>query len=65
MVEPTDLVERKEHAENSTAAILENLTTRMTQVLTENQTQTQVTTYDTSTAQIGIKLDGSNYALWS
>ena len=65
MVEPTELVESKEHAENSTAAILENLTTRMTQVLTENQTQTQVTTYDTSTAQIGIKLDGSNYALWS
>lgn len=33
-------------AENSTVAILENLTTKMTQVLTQNLTQTPATTYE-------------------
>ncbi|RVW14988.1 hypothetical protein CK203_090434 [Vitis vinifera] len=37
----------------------------MTEVLTKNQTQTHLPTYDTSAAQMGIKLDGTNYALWS
>ncbi|RVW79171.1 Retrovirus-related Pol polyprotein from transposon TNT 1-94 [Vitis vinifera] len=37
----------------------------MTEVLTKNQTQTHLPTYDASAAQIGIKLDGINYALWS
>ncbi|RVW29646.1 hypothetical protein CK203_098350 [Vitis vinifera] len=35
----------------------------MTEVLTKNQTQTHLPTYDASAAQIGIKLDGINYAL--
>ncbi|MCI04263.1 hypothetical protein A2U01_0025309, partial [Trifolium medium] len=45
---------------------MEDLTSRMTQVLTQNQTQTHTTNNDSSAAaQIGIKLDGSNYPLWS
>ncbi|KAL6337847.1 hypothetical protein AAG906_002312 [Vitis piasezkii] len=36
----------------------------MTEVLTKNQTQTHLPTYDTSAAQIGIKLDGTNYTNW-
>jgi len=43
-------------------SILE-LTTRMTEVL--NRTQTSTITSEPSAALIGIKLDGSNYALWS
>jgi hypothetical protein len=33
--------------------------------LTQNQTQTHTTDVNSSAAQISIKLDGSNYALWS
>lgn len=48
---------------------IESLATKMTQVLTQNQTQNQtqipITTNEHSAAQIGIKLDGTNYALWS
>jgi len=61
MTTPTDLVEQNQQG---TAAILENLTTRMTQVLTQNQTPTSAVTYDTATP-ITIKLNGTNYALWS
>jgi hypothetical protein len=43
-------------------SILE-LTTRMTEAL--NRTQTSTITSEPSAALIGIKLDGSNYALWS
>jgi hypothetical protein len=43
-------------------SILE-LTTRMTEVL--NRTQTSTITSEPSAALIGIKFDGSNYALWS
>ena len=43
-------------------SIIADLTSRMTQVL--NQTQNQIMGQE-STAQIGIKLDGTNYALWS
>lgn len=45
--------------------VLEDLTTRMTEVISQNQTQSHISTYDLPTAQIGIKLDGTNYALWS
>ncbi|RVW24805.1 hypothetical protein CK203_080312 [Vitis vinifera] len=62
MVNPNDVVQT---GGNSTYSILENLTVRMIEVLTKNQTQTHLLTYDTSAAQIGIKLDGTNYALWS
>ena len=37
----------------------------MTQVLTQNQTQTGVPNQISSTVQIDIKLDDTNYALWS
>ena len=43
-------------------SILE-LTTRMTEAL--NRTQTPTITSEPSAAPIGIKFDGSNYALWS
>ena len=62
MVNPNDVVQT---SGNSTDSILEYLTPRMTEVLTKNQTQTHLPTYDASAAQIGIKLDGINYALWS
>ena len=47
---------------NPSESILE-LTTRMTEVL--NRAHTPTITTETSAAPIGIKLDGSNYALWS
>ena len=62
MVNPTDVVQT---SGNSTDSILEDLTARMIEVLTKNQTQTHLPTYDASIAQIGIKLDGTNYAFWS
>lgn len=37
----------------------------MSQTLKQTQTQNQTTTPEVSAAPIGIKLDGSNYALWS
>lgn len=55
----------QEHGENSNVAILDDLTTRMMQVLNQNQTKNQIDTIDTPAASIGIKLDGSNYGLWS
>ena len=60
VVNPTDVVQT---GGNSTDSILEDLTARMTEVLTKNQTQTYLPTYDASAVQIGIKLDGTNYAL--
>ena len=62
MVNPNDVVQT---GGSSTDSILEDLTARMTEALTKNQTQTHLPIYDTSAAQIGIKLDGTNYALWS
>ena len=37
----------------------------MTEVLTRDQTSPQPLLADSSTSPIGIKLEGSNYALWS
>ena len=37
----------------------------MTQIVTQNQTQTPSVIYDTVAVPIVIKLDGTNYALWS
>ena len=62
MVNPNDVVQI---GGSSTYSTLEDLIARMTEVLTKNQTQTHLPTYDTSATQIGIKLDGTNYALWS
>ena len=46
-----------------TDSILSDLTTRMTEVLTRAQTSPQPLLADSSTTPIGIKLEGSNYAL--
>jgi hypothetical protein len=44
-------------------SILTELTTRIDEVLTKASAPTQIT--DTTAAPIGIKLDGTNYTLWS
>ena len=61
MAAPTDLVAQNQQG---TEAILEDLTTRMTQALRQSLNQTPAVTYDTA-APIAIKLNGTNYALWS
>ncbi|XP_034930686.2 uncharacterized protein [Populus alba] len=61
MAAPTDLVEQNQQG---TEAILEDLTTRMTQALRQSLNQTPAVTYDTA-APIAIKLNGTNYAIWS
>ena len=48
-----------------TDSILNNLTTKMMEVLTRAQTSPQPLLTDSLTTPIGIKLEGSNYALWS
>ena len=48
-----------------TNSILNDLTTKMMKVLTWAQTSPQPLLANSSTAPIGIKLEGSNYALWS
>ncbi|CAL2240905.1 unnamed protein product [Prunus armeniaca] len=47
--------------------ILEEWISKMTQLLNQAQTQIpiQTITYESSAAQIGIKLDGTNYVIWS
>ncbi|WKA08566.1 hypothetical protein VitviT2T_026277 [Vitis vinifera] len=62
MVESGDLTQSLIPHTNS---ILNDLTTKMTEVLTRAQTSPQPLLADSSTAPIGIKLEGSNYALWS
>ena len=62
MVESGDLIQSLIPQTNS---ILNDLTTKMTEVLTRAQTSPQPLLADSSTAPIGIKLEGSNYALWS
>ena len=59
---PIDLIEQEQP---NTATTLDNLTMRMAQIVTQNQTQTPSVIYDTVVVLIGIKLDGTNYALWS
>ena len=49
----------------TTNFILEDLTTKMIEVLTRAQTVSQPPLTEASTAPISIKLGGSNYALWS
>ena len=51
----------KQEEENS---LLAELTARMTQALNLNPTQSQSSS-SKAAIQIGIKLDGTNYALWS
>ncbi|XP_050229442.1 uncharacterized protein LOC126678591 [Mercurialis annua] len=58
----TPSIGMKTHKEENT--ILTDLTTKMTHILNQNQTQNQISTHEPTT-HIGIKLDGTNYALWS
>ena len=61
MAELTDLVAI---GEKSCTAILDDLTMKMQQAL--NQTQISInSSSDNFGIQMGIKLDGHNYALWS
>uniref|UniRef100_A0A2N9HC31 Integrase catalytic domain-containing protein n=1 Tax=Fagus sylvatica TaxID=28930 RepID=A0A2N9HC31_FAGSY len=62
MAESTDLMQQ---LNPQTESLLTSLTTKMTEVLTRSQTSPHPLPADSSTAPIGIKLDGSNYALWS
>jgi len=58
------MADTKPHTEESlSSSILAEFTTRMTEVLSKTSAPTQ--TSDGATAPIGIKLDGTNYALRS
>ena len=57
---PIDLIEQEQP---DTTTTLDDLTTRMAQIVTQNQTQTPSVIYDTVVVPTGIKLDGTNYAL--
>jgi len=62
MGEWTDLT----HQLNSqTEYTLTSLTTKMTEVLSRSQTSPLLPPVDSSTTPMGIKLDDSNFALWS
>ena len=61
MVEWTELVAK---GENSSAVIIDELTVKMQQALTQTQTPT-TSNPDNLGTQMGIKLDGKNYTLWS
>ena len=61
MAEHTDLVAT---TDNSTGAILNKLTKKMHKVLTQNLTP-MTASHENFGTQIGIKLNGTNYALWS
>ena len=61
MAELTDLMAT---GEKSSAAILDELTVKMQQALIQTQTSTHPNS-DNYGIQMGIKLDGQNYALWS
>lgn len=51
---------------STTEALLENLTTKLTEILTQNPSPPILTPQnDSSSSQIAIKLDGTNYGLWS
>lgn len=58
----TPSTEVKVYGENTA---LTDLTTKMTEILNQNYTQNQIPTNPEPSTHIGIKLDGSNYALWS
>uniref|UniRef100_A0A2N9HDA0 Reverse transcriptase Ty1/copia-type domain-containing protein n=1 Tax=Fagus sylvatica TaxID=28930 RepID=A0A2N9HDA0_FAGSY len=62
MAESTNLMQQ---LNPQTESLLTSLTTKMTEVLTRSQTSPHPPPADSSTAPIGIKLNGSNYALWS
>ena len=61
MAEPIDLMAT---GEKSSAAILDELSFKMQKALIQTQTSTHPNS-DNYAIQMGIKLDGQNYALWS
>lgn len=61
----TESTNQMQQLNPQTESILTSLTTKMTEVLTRSQTSPHPPPTNSSTASIGIKLDGSNYALWS
>ena len=63
MVEKTDL-DLMASEENFTATILNEITMRMQQAFSQTQTST-TSSHDNFNIQIGVNLDGINYALWS
>ena len=60
-MEESIVVAEQSQGENS---IMADLASRMTQMLNQNQNQTQSPSYEPA-VQIGIKLNGTNYALQS
>jgi len=62
MAESTELME---HLNPQTESILTSQTTKMTEVLSRSQTSQYPPPADSSTTPIGIKLNDSNFALWS
>jgi hypothetical protein len=62
IVESTELME---HLNPQTESILTSLTTKMTEVLSRSQTSQYPPPANSSTTPISIKLNDSNFALWS
>ena len=58
----TDLIQPQNPITDS---MFDNFTAKMTEALTKAQTTSQPAINESSATPIGIKLDGSNYALWS
>jgi hypothetical protein len=54
-----------EHLNPQTESILTSLTTKMTEVLSRSQTSQYPPPANSSTTPISIKLNDSNFALWS
>ena len=63
MVKKTDL-DLMASEEKATTTILDEITMRMQQAFSQTQTSTS-SGHDNFNIQIGVKLDGTNYALWS
>lgn len=62
MATPTDLMEQNQQGTKDT---LDDSTRRMTLYSTQDQNHIATMTHDAAIAQIDIKLDGKNYALWT
>ena len=59
----TDIITNSSDPPSHTDSIITTLTGQMTEALSKVQVSTSTT--ENSTAPISIKLDGSNYTLWS
>ena len=64
MIDTDIITNSRDHPSHTDSdSIITTLTSQMTEALSKVQVSTS--TIENSTAPIGIKLDGSNYALWS